>query len=190
MHFKNLQSYLSHAERLCFKASVEPRINHIASFLPECNEPVRKIFRIIAKYLYGNHNRHHDHTGASSYAEYTQKGLGELIKALVKHGALNIPNFRVVDAGAGLFTSLVQMAQLIPGEYLGIEYCSLRSYMFAKSFLRMIAMEGKNLPNHKIAYCNQPLQEFTKFDADFLHAFDEAMTPDVCFHIVSMSISN
>jgi hypothetical protein len=92
--------------------------------------------------------------------------------------------FRAIDLGGGFLTCLTHIAQVIPGKYLGIEYCVRRSLQFANSYTNLLAKHANQLCNTKIAYLNMDILGLHSYDCDLVYTFDEAFPPNVWEKII------
>jgi hypothetical protein len=135
-------------------------------------------------------NRHLVSTGKSTYGEITKGGVEKFIEAIkeyfLKH--LKTPqqrkNFRMLDVGGGLMTTITHIAQEIDGYYCGIEYCPDRCKLFCLSFQKLL---GKNvLKNANIAYKWGNIMDITHFDFDLVYSFDETMKRDHWDHMLTV----
>jgi hypothetical protein len=150
---------------------------------------IQRAVALVHKVLYSSVNSQLDHTGASTHAEITQEGVTQIIETI---STCFIPlltkseasAFRAIDLGAGYLTCLSHIAQVIPGEYVGIEYCPRRSSQFAHSYGALLAKHAEELCNTKIAYAHMDILDLHSYECDLVYAFDEAFPPAVWKKIV------
>ena len=81
--------------------------------------------------------------------------------------------------GAGYLTCLAYIAQVIPGENIGIGYCPRRSLQFAHSYGALLAQHAEAHCNTKIAYAHMNILDLHLYDCDLVYTFDEAFPNDV-----------
>ena len=65
--------------------------------------------------------------------------------------------FQVIDLGAGFLTTVAHIAQMILGEYVGIEYDPMRALQFLTSDERILTEHPETLCNTKLAYDSKTL---------------------------------
>jgi hypothetical protein len=87
--------------------------------------------------------------------------------------------FRVIDLGAGLGTILAHIAQMIPGEYVCIEYDPMRAWQFITSFERILKNHPEGLRNSKIAYAILDIVALYLYDCDLVYTYDKAFPPSL-----------
>ncbi len=159
------------------------------------SSPSEQAIHLVHKVLYSSVNSHLEQTGASTHAEITQEGVTRIIEKistcfmplLTKSEA---SAFRAIDLGAGYLTCLSHIAQVIPGEYAGIEYCPRRSSQFAHSYGVLLAKHAEELCNTKIAYAHMDILDLHSYDCDLVYAFDEAFPYDVWKKIVETFVAS
>jgi hypothetical protein len=150
---------------------------------------------LVYKYLYSQVNKQLDANGASTYAEITRQGVSQIIEAIE---TLFMPRltkseaaaFRAIDLGGGFLTCLAHIAQVIPGEYAGIEYDACRSFLFANSYGALLATHSEDIWNTKIAYAHLDVFDLHSYDCDLVYTFDEAFPPDVWAKIIRTFVAS
>jgi hypothetical protein len=150
---------------------------------------VKNAIDLVYKRLYSAANKNLDHNGSSTYAEITRCGVSHIIEGIMKYFIPKMKDeelaaFRAVDLGGGFLTCLSHIAQVIPGEYVGVEYDELRTWMFARSYYGLLKDHAGDLCNHKIAYIHKDILELLSYDCDLVYTFDEAFPYNVWQHIV------
>lgn len=143
---------------------------------------------IVYKRLY-TPNKNFDNNGGSTYAEITRFGVSQIIDTIknVFFPLLTKPerdNFRAVDLGAGFLTCLAHIAQVIPGEYIGIENDARRAWLFAVSYQRLLKEHPHEVCNTKIAYFHMDIFDLDCYECDLVYTFDEAFPRDLWLKIV------
>jgi hypothetical protein len=134
-------------------------------------------------------NEEVSHSLEGTYGEIDLDGVKKLING-IQENFLNAmddqccKNFRVLDVGGGLMTTMIHFAQKIKGFYCGIESCPVRSYLFASSFKKVLAEDL--LVNRKIAYFWKDVKYFKIFDFDLLYTFDECFCLADWHHMMSV----
>lgn len=121
-------------------------------------------------------------TGFSTYGEIKRSCVTVMIRKiqelfLVDLNKKETEDFRVLDVGGGLMTTMIHVGQVIPGKYCGIEACLCRSLLFSSGFLNLLKKDIK-LINDNIAYVNCDVKEVDIFNFDLVYAFDEAFSEE------------
>ena len=150
---------------------------------------------LVYQHLYSSVNRNLDHNGASTYAEITRGGVSQIIDAISKCFVPHLTQkeasaFRAIDLGGGYLTCLSHIAQVIPGEYVGIEYCPRRSAQFAYSYGALLDHHAEALCNTKIAFSNTNILDLHSYDCDLVYTFDEAFPYVVWKKIVKTFVAS
>jgi hypothetical protein len=145
--------------------------------------------------LYSKANRDIDHNGSSTYAEITRDSVTAIINTIENCfmpllTQREASTFRAVDLGGGYLTCLSHIAQVIPGEYLGIEYCVRRTLQFAKGHMALLARHADELYNTKIAYSNMDILDLHAYDCYLVYTFDEGFPPDVWEKIIETFVAS
>lgn len=147
-----------------------------------------RAIHLVYKRLYAP-NKDLDHNGASTYAEITRSGVSQIIEQIrnVFFPFLTkdeIDEFRAVDLGGGFLTCLAHIAQVIPGQYIGIEYDAGRAWLFAVSYQKLLKEHFGELCNTKIAYLHMDILEMDSYECDLVYTFDEAFPKALWLKIV------
>jgi hypothetical protein len=134
-------------------------------------------------------NKDLDSNGSSTYGEITRGGVRRIIDAIQTVFIPLLDNdsackFRFLDVGAGLMTTVVHIAQEIPGFYCGLELCANRSRIFATSYKRLL--QSGVLQNDKIAFVHDDVKSVQSFDFDCVYAFDEAFSQEDWEHMLEV----
>ena len=156
------------------------------------SERIQRAIALVYEKLYSSVNSQLSHNGASAYAEITQDGVTKIIN---KISSCFMPHLkgsplRAIDLGAGYLTCLAHIAQVIPGEYVGIEYCPRRSSQFAHSYGALLAQHAEELCNTKIAYAHMNILDLHSYECDLVYTFDEAFPYDVWKKIVETFVKS
>jgi hypothetical protein len=174
------------------------RILDVPQFEGEhCRSP-RKIARAINwvyDNLYSYIHRSLDANGASTYAEITRGGVDQIIHGILTSFMPHLTEgersaFRAIDLGAGFLTCIAHIAQVIPGEYAGIEYDETRSWQFANGYASLLARHADALCNRKIAYAHMNILDLHLYDCDLVYTFDEAFPPVLWEKIVETFVAS
>jgi hypothetical protein len=157
--------------------------------------PIKKAIHRVYELLYSSVNSQLSHNGASAYAEITEDGVTRMINKISTGFMSRLTKseasaFRAIDLGAGYLTCLAHIAQAIPGEYVGIEYCPRRSSQFAHSYGALLAQHSEELCNTKIAYAHMNILDLHSYECDLVYTFDEAFPYDVWKKIVETFVKS
>ena len=136
-----------------------------------------------------DNNEHLFHSATSTYGEIEYDGVEKMIRGIQENFLHYLDDeqeldFRVLDVGGGLMTTMIHFAQKIKGYYCGIKLRPVRSKLFVNSFKQVL--EKKLLINQNIAYLWKDVREFSIFDFDLVYTFDECFSNQDWKHMMNI----